>query len=155
MKLIIIAVVVLVLLAGGGAAFYFFNGGFSSDDQGDQTADQPTASLWDDPIFVEIDNLTIPIIRNRRIEKHVLLRVTLEMVDGDARDDVRSSMPKLKDAFIKNLYDYYTYQAPGQQGINLEVIKKRLKRAADRAVGKGKIRSVLIQGALERGARSN
>ena len=155
MKLIIIVVVVILLLGGGGAAFYFLQG--ESADPAAETADGAPAveESGDEPSYVDMNNLTIPIIRNRRIERHILLRVTLEMVDEDAKEEVKPFLPRVKDAFIKDMYDYYSYQAPGQSGINTDAIKKRLKVAGDRVVGKGKIRNVLIQAAFERGVRPN
>lgn len=155
MKLIIIVVVVIVLLAGGGAAFYFLQvapGGPSEESAGSApVAEEPAV----DPSYVDMSNLAIPIIRNRRIEKHILLRITLEMVDEDAKEDVKPFLPRIKDAFIKDMYDYYSYQPPGQTGIDTDVIKKRLKAAGERLVGKGAIRNVLIQAAFERGVRPN
>jgi flagellar basal body-associated protein FliL len=146
MKLIIIAVIVVVLLAGGGGAAYVFR----ADLFGDGSVDRPPIATSADTLFVDLESVTIAVIRNRRIEKHVVLQVTLEVPDEEARGAVSRALPRVKDAFIKDLYDYYAVQPPGREGINVEAIKKRLKRTADGVMGAGKVRAVLIQGAVER-----
>jgi flagellar protein FliL len=162
MKKIIIIIVVILLLAGGGAAAFFFlqqeeistATGEAGEAGQDQTGAQLEAKKTDDPNYLDMENLAIPIIRNRRIEKHVILKVSLEMMDEDALEDAKPYMPRLKDAFIKALYDYYSYQSPGAK-INTEAIKNRLKVAGDRVVGRGKIQKVLIQAAFQRSAGTN
>ncbi len=162
MNKIIIIVVVILLLAGGGAAAFFFLQqeeistavGETGETEQDQSGVQVEAKKTDDPNYLDMENLAIPIIRNRRIEKHVILKVSLEMMDEDALDDAKPYMPRLKDAFIKDLYDYYSYQSPGTK-INRAAIKGRLKEAGDKVVGRGKIRKVLIQAAFQRSAGAN
>ncbi len=162
MKKIIVIVVVILLLAGGGAAAFFFlqqeettmaagDAGETSEAGEDASGAQLEAKKTDDPNYLDMENLAIPIIRNRRIEKHVILKVSLEMMDEDSLEDAKPYMPRLKDAFIKDLYDYYSYQSPGAK-INTEAIKGRLKEAGDKVVGNGKIRKVLIQAAFQRSA---
>lgn len=161
MKKIIIIVVVILLLAGGGAAAYFFlqqeetstAAGESGEAGPDSGNVQVEAKKTDEPNYLDMENLAIPIIRNRRIEKHVILKVSLEMMDEDSLEDARPYVPRLKDAFIKDLYDYYSYQTPGAK-INTAAIKGRLKEAGDRVVGNGKIRKILIQAAFQRSAGS-
>ena len=41
-------------------------------------------------------------------------------------------------------------QQAGQTGINIAQVKSRLMWAAERAIGKGKVKQVIIQGAYER-----
>lgn len=162
MKKIIIIVVVILLLAGGGAAAFFFlqqeetstAAGEAGEVGQDQAGVQLEAKRTDDPNYLDMENLAIPIIRNRRIEKHVILKVSLEMVDEDTLEFARPYIPRLKDAFIKDLYDYYSYQSPGPK-INTEAIKGRLKEAGDKVVGRGKIQKVLIQAAFQRSAGAN
>ncbi|MEM9684447.1 MAG: flagellar basal body-associated FliL family protein, partial [Pseudomonadota bacterium] len=84
-----------------------------------------------------------------------LLQVTLEVGDEAARNKVSKALPRLKDAFIRDLYDYYAIQTPGRRGVNVEAIKRRLKRTADEVVGDGGVTKVLIQGAVERETGSN
>jgi flagellar basal body-associated protein FliL len=147
MKLIIIFVVVVVLLAGGGGGVYFFRDALFGGESAPKKADIAKTA---DILFVDLESLTVAVIRNSRVEKHVVLQVSLEVPDEATRANVSKALPRLKDAFIKDLYDYYAVRTPGSDGINVEGIKKRLKRTSDLIMGDGVIRAVLIQGAVER-----
>ncbi|HEX9903400.1 MAG TPA: hypothetical protein VGA77_00390 [Propylenella sp.] len=147
MKLIVILVVVVVLLAGGGGAVYFFRDALFGGEGAPKKADIAKTA---DVVFVDLESLTVAVIRNSRVEKHVVLQVSLEVPDEATRANVSKALPRLKDAFIKDLYDYYAVRTPGSDGINVEGIKKRLKRTSDLIMGEGVIRAVLIQGAVER-----
>jgi flagellar basal body-associated protein FliL len=146
-KLIVILVVVVVLLAGGGGAVYFFRDALFGGEGAPKKADIAKTA---DVVFVDLESLTVAVIRNSRVEKHVVLQVSLEVPDEATRANVSKALPRLKDAFIKDLYDYYAVRTPGSDGINVEGIKKRLKRTSDLIMGEGVIRAVLIQGAVER-----
>jgi hypothetical protein len=104
----------------------------------------------DVPFFFEMERFTIPVIRGRRVEKYVLVQVTLELADAESKSLAEQYSPRLKDAFYRALHDYFGFQRPGTKGINIRVIKARLMRAGAHAIGKKKIKAVLIQGALER-----
>jgi flagellar basal body-associated protein FliL len=147
MKLIVILVVVVVLLAGGGGGVYFFRDALFGGESAPKKADIAKTA---DILFVDLESLTVAVIRNSRVEKHVVLQVSLEVPDEATRANVSKALPRLKDAFIKDLYDYYAVRTPGSDGINVEGIKKRLKRTSDLIMGDGVIRAVLIQGAVER-----
>ena len=153
MKLIVIVVVVVVLLAGGGGAAYFFRDALFGAG-GEQAAAKLPISKSPDALFVDLETLNIAVIHNRRIEKHVVLQVALEVVDEDARVLVSKSLPRIKDAFIKDMYDFYAYQNPDASGVNVEAIKRRLKRTVDGVMKDGSVKNVLIQGAIERDTRS-
>ncbi|MBE89780.1 MAG: hypothetical protein CMM76_10120 [Rhodospirillaceae bacterium] len=104
----------------------------------------------DVPFFFEMERLTIPVIRGKRVEQYVLFKITLELVDAESKTLVEKYAPRLKDAFYRALHDYLGFQRPGTRGINIRVIKARLMRAGARAIGKKKIKAVLIQRAFER-----
>ena len=149
MKLFVIIVVVVVLLGGGGGAAYFFRDALFGEEGADAAAKAPIQEV-PDALFVDLETLNIAVIHNRRIEKHVVLQVALEVIDDEARIRVAKSLPRIKDAFIQDVYDFYAYQQPGQRGVNVEVIKRRLKRTADEVMKDGSVKNVLIQGAIER-----
>ena len=104
----------------------------------------------DVPFFFEMERLTIPVIRAKRVEQYVLFKITLELVDEESRSRAEKYAPRLKDAFYRALHDYLGFQRPGTKGVNIRVIKARLMQAGGRAIGKKKIKAVLIQGAFER-----
>lgn len=145
MKRIILAVVAILLVGGGGAAAWFF---FLKAAPGDDIRDvHDTASK---PEFLEIDSLSVPVIKDGRVQKYVLLRLTLEMKDVKAKNVGKEAMPLLKDAYLRDLHGYFADQPASEEGIDVRVVKARLMRVSERLFGAGQVVNVLIQGAFER-----
>jgi flagellar protein FliL len=95
MKLAIIIVVVLVLLGGGGAAMWFL---VLKEDTEEVAPKEP------EPIaatFLELDALNVPVIQDGKIQRYILLRVTLDMRDDEVRTLALSYMPKLRDKYTQ------------------------------------------------------
>jgi len=155
MKLIVILVVVAVLLLGGGGAVYFFRDVLFGGGGAALTEGKPPIKATPKEQFVDLETINVAVIHNGRVEKHVVIQVTLEVATAEARPLVTKSIPRLKDAFIKDMYDYYAILPSTQRGINVEAIKKRLKRTADAVMRDGSIKDVLIQGAVERETGTN
>lgn len=149
MKLAIVAVVVVLLLGGGGAVLFFQGDSlFSKSDETEDKSDTVSSYLRG-PIHFELKPFAVPIIRDSRVDRYVLLQVKLELVDEDARTEANRLSAKLHDAFISSLYDYYSYVMPGTEGVNLPVIRKRLMRESERTLGKGQIRDLTVKGAVQ------
>lgn len=147
-RTIIIILVALLVMAGcGGAVWYFFLQ--AAPPPVDEQKKEQKASL-DVPEFVDIENLSIPVIREGRVEKYITISVSLEMVNKDAKTLADEAFPRLKDAIFRDLYSYFSMQQPGNAGLNVGQVKSRLLWAAERAIGEGRIKQVIIQGAYER-----
>ena len=144
MKLIIIIVVILVLLAGGGAATWFF----VLDDSKESGAEEPTASA--DPIFLEMETLSVHVIRGGGVQKYIVLDITLELRDAATKVLAEKKMPKLRDVFISALNDYFTNLVSLKTGVKVSHIKRRLINHSEKALGKGAVKDVLVQSVFER-----
>ena len=156
MKLIIILVIVAVLLLGGGGAAYFFRDAlFGAETSETQAAAKLPIKKATNAQFVDLETINIAIIRNRRVVKHVILQVSLEIANEEVRAAVTNALPRIKDAFIKDMYDYYAIAPVKDNGVNVEAIKKRLKRTVATVVRNGSVTDVLIQGAIERDTAPN
>ncbi|PPR61687.1 MAG: hypothetical protein CFH10_01074 [Alphaproteobacteria bacterium MarineAlpha4_Bin2] len=144
-RLIIIIIAVIVIAASGGAVWYFF-----------LQADAPTLEAQKErqpaekPEFVDIENLKISVIKKGRVDRYITISVSLEMQDKEAKILADQALPRLNDAFFRELHSYFSMQKPGQTGINVGQVKARLMWAAERAIGRGKVRRIIIQGAYER-----
>lgn len=143
-KLLIFGLLGLLLLGGGGGAYWWF----MMRDAGEEAAEAEPPPQ-DPPVFLELDSLTIPVIRSGSIARYVLLKITLEVEDQGARDEVVDRMPRLKDAFLRDLHDYFA-SIPLDSPVNVRTVKQRLQRVADRQAGPGVVKDVLIQGAFEK-----
>ncbi|MEQ8449983.1 MAG: hypothetical protein RIB97_09895 [Nitratireductor sp.] len=142
-KLILIVLILLLLAGGGGGAYWWF---FMRGADGAAAPEPPPP---EPAVFVEMEALTIPVIRGGAVAKYVLLKVSLEVEDEGAREAVVERMPRLKDAFLRDLHAYFA-SIPLDSPLNVRTVKTRLKRVADGIVGRGVVREVLIQGAFEK-----
>ena len=102
-----------------------------------------------DPEFSPIPSLSVPIIRNGVVEKYLFLTVTLEMMDSDAKEEAESFVPRIKDIFFRTLFTYFGSLQPGTSAVNIRMVKAHLLNAGKRALGKGKVKAVLVQNAFE------
>lgn len=144
MKIIIIIVVVLVLLGGGGAAVWFL----VLDDSSKTAQEEPAMPV--DPIFLEMETLSVHIIRGGGVQKYIVLEITLEMRDPDAKALAENKMPKLRDVYISALNDYFTNLPSLKSGVKVSNIKRRLITHSEKALGKGAVTDVLLQSVFER-----
>lgn len=144
MKLIIIIVVVLVLVAGGGAATWFF----VLDDPNKTAKEEPPPPV--DPIFLEMETLSVHVIRGGGVQKYIVLDITLEMRDAEAKALAEKKMPKLRDVYISALNDYFTNLPSLKTGVKVTHIKRRLISRSEKALGKEAVKDVLVQSVFER-----
>ena len=150
-RIVIIIIAIFVIAGAGGAIWYFFMQADAPIE--DQTGENK--SSLEESEFVDIENLSIPVIREGRVDRYILISVSLEMRDQDSKALGDEAFPRLKDAVFSQLYSYFSVQQSGQSGINVAQVKERLLWAAERAIGKGHVRQVIIQGAYERKGGSN
>ena len=150
-RIVIIIIAIFVIAGAGGAIWYFFMQADAPIE--DQTGENK--SSFEESEFVDIENLSIPVIREGRVDRYILISVSLEMRDQDSKALGDEAFPRLKDAVFSQLYSYFSVQQSGQSGINVAQVKARLLWAAERAIGKGHVRQVIIQGAYERKGSSN
>ena len=146
MNRIVIIIIAVVVIAGcGGAVWYFFR----QADAPSVEAQEEERTL-EEAEFVDIENLAIFVIKEGRVHRYITISVSLEMKDKDAKALGDLAFPRLKDEIFRDLHSYFSMQQPGQTGINVAQVKARLMWAAERAIGKGKVRQIIIQGAYER-----
>lgn len=146
MNRMIIIIVALVLIAGSvGAIWYFFLRGNSSE-----VAAETEEEKMMEPEFVDLEKLSISVIREGRVDRYITINVSLEMQNSEAKMLGDEALPRLKDAIFRDLHSYFSMQRSEDTGINVDQVKSRLMWAAERAIGKGKVREVIIQGAYER-----
>lgn len=141
MKKILIIVIGLAVLGGGGFfAWTMFMGG---QDAG--PVDGSLAASRESPVYVEMEPLTAPFIRDGRFAQYVVLVVNLEVANEKNAERIQARMPELRDAFVTELHALAALRPPDQKLINLARIKARLLAGANRVMGSGVVRDVLVQ----------
>ena len=150
MKLIMMIVGALVVLAGGGAGayFYFVQPAEASAPEGEEH-EIVKKEEKKEPIvyeYVELDPLVLPIVDKNGVSQVVSMVIALEVVELAAADKIRKMSPKLKDAYIQDLYGMLNEHAALKGGvIQVGYIKERLNKISHRVVGEGKVNDVLLQ----------
>ena len=141
MRNIVIAVIAVLVLGGGG---YFGWRQFDAEPP-EPAPEIPYGSIEGQPLYIELDPLTAPFVRDGRFAHYVVIIVNLEVASRDDVDKVRGLLPRLRDAFVTELHTMATMRNPDQAMINMRRVKSRLLANADAVLGVGVVRSVLVQ----------
>lgn len=165
MKKIILIVVALLLLGGGGFAAYSFFGAKSAEaavDPAHQTkeakeADEAKKKTEEDAkvAFVKMDPLTLPVVGKDGIVQIINISVTLEVEDAEKAKSIEKFSPRLKDAYIQDMYGALSAKtAMTDNGvIEVNIVKERLNKVTAKVLGEeGGVRNVLLQAVQQRKA---
>lgn len=151
MKKIIVGLVALALLGGGGAGGYFY---FMKPAEAALTDDAKSshkkADKKDDHSktyeFVELDPLILPIIDENGVNQVVSMVIAIEVADTYSANKVTALSPRLKDAFIQDMYGVLNKHAALKGGvIQVNMIKKRLNKISNKVLGDDVVQDVLLQ----------
>lgn len=142
------------MLAGGGAGAYFY---FQQEAEASAPADEAHASKKKENKkkdkdghgasyeYVKLDPLILPIVDKNGVSQVVSMVLALE-ADPSATDKIRKLEPKLKDAYIQDLYGVLNEHAALKGGvIQVGYIKSRLVKISNEVMHDGEINDVLLQ----------
>jgi flagellar basal body-associated protein FliL len=101
------------------------------------------------PVFVKLSPIVLPVIEANAVTRQVGILVTLELAEGQSLQTIEPKRRQLRDAFITELYRIYGWRSTADHVVNEALIKASLARAADRVLGAGVVRAVLIGQLLE------
>ncbi len=157
MKLAIIALVAVLLLGGGaaGAYFYFDKPAQASIGPVDEAAKaeheakkEAAAEGAAAPAeqFVRLDALIFPIIDEKGVSQVVSIVVSLEVPDAEAAKEVERLSPRLRDAYIQDMYGMLNRKNSMENGVlSVAMIKERLNKMSLKVLGETKFNDVLLQ----------
>ena len=158
MKFLMMIIMAALLVGVGGAGGYFFTqkqaeasyadeGKISKEDREaakykKMSAEEAAKNLR----FVKLSPIVLPIIDNSGVSQVVTLVVSLE-VNGDANAEYATNMsPRLKDAYIQDMYGVLNRKASMEGGvIKVDELKERLNLVSAKVLGENKVNSVLLQ----------
>lgn len=155
MRGIIIALVALIVVVGGagGAYFYFMQPAEAS--VGEEHEDAKHAKKDKDKKgkdekahgeFVELEPLILPIVDDEGVSQVVSLVISIEVADEKGKYKVEKLQPKLKDAYIQDMYGVLNRHAALKGGvIQVAAIKKRLNKITAYILGDDIAQDVLLQ----------
>jgi flagellar basal body-associated protein FliL len=100
-------------------------------------------------VFVDIRPITLPVIERNRVTRQVGILLTIELAEGHLKQEATEKDHELTDAFITALYRLYAARAGADRVVDERVLKTRLLATADRVLGQGVVRAVLIRQLVE------
>jgi hypothetical protein len=102
------------------------------------------------PTFIALAPIVLPVFEGNVVARQAGVLLSLELVEGKSEADVEPQRRRLVDAFISDLYALFEQRHGADRVIDAPAIKQRLGATADRILGPGIVRAVLIQQAFER-----
>lgn len=152
MKIAILAILAILVLGGGGAGAYFYfqqpaeAAGGADGEVADAHAKEKAKKEASELTFVEMQPLILPIIDQNGVSQMVSLVIVLEVADSKAATKVELLQPRLKDAYIQELYGVLNRHAALEGGvIKVQPLKEKLYSISKDVVGEDMVDDVLLQ----------
>lgn len=156
MKKALLALAALLVLGGAAAgAYYYFqtpaNAAVGETDEHQEAAEAKNHKEGGDhgggkTAFVEIDPLILPIIDESGVSQVVSIIIVIEAPDGDAAKEVERLTPRLKDAYIQEMYGILNKQAALKGGVvQVGMLKELLSKISEKVLGHENVSDVLLQ----------
>ena len=151
MKKLVIAVAIMLMLAGATISVLKWLG---IGPFGDPAEVEATGTTPDEPLhFVTMDVLVIPIFQGEKVAATVQIQLKLEATNLESASEIARLLPRLNDAFLRDLYGFIPRHLRKEERLDVALIKDRLQLVGDKVAGPGVIKSVLVQAVLENPGR--
>ena len=140
-KIIIIFFAITILIGSGSfAVMQQLNlGPFAKTDTEDKIKTESTH-------FISLDPLVIPIIQGGTVAATIKLEVKIN-AKSEFKNKIHREMTRLKDAYVRDLHSFFPRLMSDQTELDIDALKKRLKKISNRVLGAGVIISVEIDSA--------
>lgn len=147
----------LLMGAGGAGGYFFFQkqavaslGAENSEAIKNKMERDKMARLSEEAAqdlkFVELEPIILPIIDAKGVSQVVTLIVSLEVNSEENAKYVTQLKPRLKDAYIQDMYGVLNRKASMDGGvIKVDQLKERLNRVSAKVLGEKKVNGVLLQ----------
>ena len=153
MKRLVLLVLIVILIAGGGfAGWWFF---LREDPAAAKMADESVDSGGLKGVtltrkYVELDPFVLPILREGKVTQHLTVVLTVELDKAVPAEILNPVMTPLRDAIFSELYGIYAFRYVQERGEGLPMVKRRLLVAAEKVLGPGKVKSILVKATSKR-----
>lgn len=157
MRFLIMGGLAVVVLGGGGVgAYMYFGQAAEAAATLEEGAEGAHASAHESKShdgeaqvpsqFVRLDSLILPIVDSQGVTQTLSLVIAIEVADQTAADEVTRLSPRLKDAYIMELYGVLNKEAALHNGVvQVAAIKKKLIEMTEKVLGEDVARDVLLQ----------
>ncbi|MGQ0662614.1 MAG: hypothetical protein ACT4P2_03300 [Pseudomonadota bacterium] len=102
-------------------------------------------------LFIRMNPMVVPFLRpNGEVSRQMSFVFVLELADESVRDAAYQGMPRITDAFMRDLHVLAASPRAAERGIDFVRLKRRLLASALGILGPDVVRDVLIEHAMER-----
>lgn len=149
-KILIIGGLAGLLAAGGGGGYFVFVAGAKAEksEKAEEEAPPPPPEL-PKVTFFKLEPLNVP-FSDANKPRRLMLVVSLELRDDDAKARVEHLLPRLRDAFLQDLYSRPLESKAGGQ-TDFDQIKWRLMARSETVLGANVVTGILVQQAVRAG----
>ena len=139
-KKIVIIFAVLLMLTGGTISVlkWLKIGPFSESVEEEEAAPQ------EPPVVIKMDKLSIPIFAENTIAATILIELKIEVIGIEKQEKVTKLLPRLSDAFFKDLYVYIPRLVRRETKLTKSILTKRMHQVADKLFGQGVLHKIII-----------
>jgi hypothetical protein len=116
--------------------------------------DKPAPATEGRVFFLDLERIVVSVFRGQEIDRHEMLLMKLELADDTAILPAKLAMPRLRDAFIKSWSALGSRPDAAAKGLDVAAGRARMIADADRILGPGLVRNVLIVGQSSRAVAS-
>lgn len=165
MRILLLALGALVIIGGvvGGGYYYFTSSAEAAgpaagehaaaeEKAGDEASgaghagDHAKADAHQPYPFVEFEPLIVPVIDESGVSQVISLVIAVEVMNGFDVAKVQAMAPKLKNAYIQDMYGILNRHASLQGGVlEIERVKERLNAISQRIMGENIVHGVKLQ----------
>lgn len=151
MRIAFLLILALLVLGGGAAGAYFYfqspaEAAIGTSDEHKQAKEARRGRDAASHKFVELDPLILPIIDEKGVNQIVSIVIVIEVGDDKKAASVQTLAPRLKDAFIQDMYGVLNKHAALRGGVvQVGMIKQRLREVSIRVMGEDMVEDVLLQ----------
>lgn len=148
MKKLVIAFAFFLLIAGGTISVlkwmevYPFASKGGGEVAGQVEQDEP-------PRFIKMDPFAFSIVQGDKVAITIQIQFDLEAVGADNEAKINRLLPRLGDAFLRDLYSFIPRLLKKKGRINRDIIVQRLQMIADKVTGPGTVDNILLQSYIE------
>jgi flagellar basal body-associated protein FliL len=141
MKKLVIILAVLLMVAGGVVSVMKTMGLGPFAPKHVAAEDGTTAP----PRFIDVEPLNIPVFNENRVPATVQIQLKLEAIGKENEEQIIRLLPRISDAFLRDMHAFIPRLLKMKEGINVVIIKKRLQIISERLVGPNLINNILVQ----------
>ncbi len=123
----------------------------SAAEEGDPDDSIKGGRFKNDPVYVHIAPLTLPIINEKGVEQLVTLLIDVQVPDLETASLLQASMPRVIDSLLQHLYGKLSDgDVRSGKMVNVRKVKREAAAAVSNIIGAKNVKDVLVQGVSQR-----